>query len=108
MENRIKGAQLDLFADRLSTAAFRSNQLRLWLASAAYVLMHALRRIGLANTALARAWSEHDPPEADEDRRHRGRDCAAYEACNEQCLSPPKGEFRAARARLILLVIAGL
>jgi hypothetical protein len=53
-ENRIKEAQLDLFADRLSTATFRSNQLRLWLASAAYVLMHALRRIGLKNTALAR------------------------------------------------------
>ncbi len=55
MENRIKEAQLDLFADRLSTATFRANQLRLWLASAAYVLMHALRRIGLAGTALARA-----------------------------------------------------
>lgn len=55
MENRIKEAQLDLFADRLSTATFRANQLRLWLASAAYVLMHALRRIGLPGTALARA-----------------------------------------------------
>ncbi len=55
MENRIKEAQLDLFADRLSTATFRANQLRLWLASAAYVLMHALRRVGLAGTALARA-----------------------------------------------------
>jgi hypothetical protein len=54
-ENRIKEAQLDLFADRLSTATFRANQLRLWLASAAYVLMHALRRIGLKHTALARA-----------------------------------------------------
>lgn len=54
-ENRIKEAQLDLFADRLSTATFRANQLRLWLASAAYVLMHALRRVGLKNTALARA-----------------------------------------------------
>ena len=54
-ENRIKEAQLDLFADRLSTATFRSNQLRLWLASAAYVLMHALRRVGLQGTALARA-----------------------------------------------------
>jgi hypothetical protein len=39
----------------LSAATFRANQLRLWLASAAYVLMHALRRIGLKNTALARA-----------------------------------------------------
>jgi len=55
MENRIKEAQLNLFADRLSTATFRANQLRLWLASAAYVLMHALRRVGLAGTALARA-----------------------------------------------------
>ena len=55
MENRIKEAQLSLFADRLSTATFRANQLRLWLASAAYVLMHALRRIGLAGTDLARA-----------------------------------------------------
>lgn len=54
-ENRIKEAQLDLFADRLSAATFRANQLRLWLASAAYVLMHTLRRVGLKNTALARA-----------------------------------------------------
>ena len=55
MENRIKEAQLDLFADRLSAATFRANQLRLWLSSAAYVLMHALRRIGLVDTGLARA-----------------------------------------------------
>jgi hypothetical protein len=54
-ENRIKEAQLDLFADRLSTATFRANQLRLWLASSAYVLMHALRRIALAGTTLAHA-----------------------------------------------------
>lgn len=54
-ENRIKEAQLDLFADRLSAATFRANQLRLWLASAAYVLMHALRRVGLKGTSLARA-----------------------------------------------------
>ncbi|MDA8347794.1 MAG: IS1380 family transposase [Pseudomonadota bacterium] len=55
MENRIKEAQLNLFADRLSSETFRANQLRLWLSSAAYVLMHALRRIGLAGTVLARA-----------------------------------------------------
>lgn len=55
MENRIKEAQLNLFADRLSAETFRANQLRLWLSSAAYVLMHALRRIGLAGTELARA-----------------------------------------------------
>jgi hypothetical protein len=55
MENRIKEAQLNLFADRLSTETFRANQLRLWLSSAAYVLVHALRRVGLAGTRLARA-----------------------------------------------------
>jgi len=55
MENRIKEAQLNLFADRLSTESFRANQLRLWLSSAAYVLMHALRRIGLVATSMARA-----------------------------------------------------
>lgn len=57
-ENRIKEAQLDLFADRLSAATFRANQLRLWLASAAYVLMHALRRIGLKGTAMAKACAD--------------------------------------------------
>src|SRR3979411_2186086 len=31
MENRIKECQLDLFADRTSTATTRANQLRLWL-----------------------------------------------------------------------------
>ena len=33
----------------------RANQLRLWFASMAYVLLCALRRIGLANTQFARA-----------------------------------------------------
>jgi hypothetical protein len=55
MENRIKECQLDLFADRTSTASMRANQLRLWLASMAYVLICALRRIGLQNTQFAKA-----------------------------------------------------
>ncbi len=55
MENRIKEQQLDLFADRTSTATMRANQLRLYFASFAYVLMHGLRRLGLAGTPLARA-----------------------------------------------------
>ena len=55
MENRIKEQQLDLFADRTSAANMRVNQLRLYLSSAAYMLIHALRRLGLKNTALARA-----------------------------------------------------
>lgn len=55
MENRIKECQMDLFADRTSAATMRANQLRLWSASMAYVLMSALRRIGLAATDFARA-----------------------------------------------------
>jgi hypothetical protein len=55
MENRIKECQLDLFADRTSTATMRANQLRLWLASMAYVLLCGLRRIGLAHTQFAQA-----------------------------------------------------
>jgi hypothetical protein len=55
MENRIKEAQGDLFADRTSAATMRANQLRLWLASMAYVLICALRRIGLPHTQFAEA-----------------------------------------------------
>ena len=55
MENRIKEQQLMLFADRLSTAWLRSNQLRLWFSSLAYVLVHTVRRLGLSGTRLAHA-----------------------------------------------------
>ncbi len=55
MENRIKECQLDLFADRTSAATMRANQLRLWFASLAYVLLAALRRKALAHTQFAKA-----------------------------------------------------
>jgi hypothetical protein len=55
MENRIKECQLDLFADRTSAHTMRANQLRLWFASMAYVLIAALRRIGLKHTQFAQA-----------------------------------------------------
>jgi Transposase DDE domain group 1 len=55
MENRIKECQLDLYADRTSTATMRENQLRLWFASMAYVLLCALRRIALHHTPFAKA-----------------------------------------------------
>jgi Transposase DDE domain group 1 len=55
IENRIKEQQLDLFADRTSAATIRANQLRLWFASFAYVLLEALRRIGLRHTQFATA-----------------------------------------------------
>jgi hypothetical protein len=55
MENRIKECQLDLYADRTSAATMRANQLRLWFYSMAYVLLCALRRIGLHDTDFAQA-----------------------------------------------------
>jgi hypothetical protein len=47
MENRIKEQQLDLFASRVSAATMRANQVRLYFASFAYVLLCALRRLGV-------------------------------------------------------------
>ena len=55
MENRIKECQLDLFADRTSSATMQANQLRLWFASMAYVLLSELRRIALRHTQFADA-----------------------------------------------------
>jgi len=55
MENRIKEQQLDLFADRTSTAAIASNQIRLWLSAVAYCLINDLRELGLKATRLAKA-----------------------------------------------------
>ena len=57
MENRIK-EQYMLFAGRVSAATMRANQLRLSFSAMAYVLMQALRRIGLQATDLARAQVE--------------------------------------------------
>jgi len=54
MENRIK-EQLMLFADRTSTAFLRGNQIRLYFSSIAYLLLEALRRLGLKGTELAQA-----------------------------------------------------
>ena len=55
METRIKECQLDLFAGRASAATMRANQLRLWFASMACVLLCAPRRTGLAHTQFAEA-----------------------------------------------------
>jgi len=54
MENRIK-EQLQLFSDRTSCHEWWPNQFRLLLSSLAYVLMEAIRRLGLQGTELARA-----------------------------------------------------
>jgi Transposase DDE domain group 1 len=55
MENRIKEQQLFLFADRTSCNEMEANQLRLYFSSIAYILMHALRRVGLKGTELSTA-----------------------------------------------------
>lgn len=55
MENRIKEQQLDLFSDRTSCHSWWSNQFRLLLSSASYILIEAIRRLGLVGTELAKA-----------------------------------------------------
>jgi hypothetical protein len=55
MENVLKQQVLDLPGDRMSTHHLASNQLRLWLATLAYLLMERLRTLGLAGTELAQA-----------------------------------------------------
>jgi hypothetical protein len=55
MENRIKEQQLMLFADRTSADDMRANQIRLYLSSISYVLLGAMRRIGLVETSFERA-----------------------------------------------------
>jgi hypothetical protein len=55
MENVLKQQTLDLRADRMSTHYLASNQLRLWLAAFAYLLLERMRTLGLAGTELARA-----------------------------------------------------
>ena len=54
-ENRIKEAQVGLFATRTSCQQFQSNQLRMLLAALAYVLIKRLRALALQGTALATA-----------------------------------------------------
>ena len=55
MENVLKQQVLDLKADRMSTHYLASNQLRLWLAALAYLLLERVRTIGCRETQLARA-----------------------------------------------------
>ena len=54
-ENRIKEAQVGLFATRTSCHYLQSNQLRMLLAALGYVLIERLRALALVGTALAKA-----------------------------------------------------
>ena len=58
MENRLKEQKLGLKSDRTSTHTFEGNQLRLWFASIAYILMNALREKCLVNTEFKNATVE--------------------------------------------------
>jgi hypothetical protein len=55
MENTLKQQVLDLEADRLSTHYLASNQLRLWFATLAYLLLERMRAWALRGTELERA-----------------------------------------------------
>lgn len=55
MENVLKQQVLDLAGDQMSTHYLASNQLRLWLATFAYLLLERVRARGLGGTELARA-----------------------------------------------------
>ncbi len=55
MENVLKQQVLDLPGDRMSMHDLAGNQLRLWLATLAYLLLERLRSVYLSGTELARA-----------------------------------------------------
>ena len=55
MENYIKDHKRFLHSDRTSCHRFEANQFRLFLHSAAYVLMHTLKTQGLRGTAWSRS-----------------------------------------------------
>lgn len=54
-ENRIKEAQVGLFATRTSCHHFAANQLRVLLAALAYVLIERMRALALQGSELASA-----------------------------------------------------
>jgi hypothetical protein len=55
MENRIKELKLHLFSGRTSCHCFTANRFRLFLSSAAYVLLETIRRTALHGTSMATA-----------------------------------------------------
>ena len=55
MENRIKEQQQDLFADRTSTMAMASNQLRLWFSAFTHLILSRMQAEVLPGTPLAKA-----------------------------------------------------
>jgi hypothetical protein len=58
-ENRIKEAQVGLFATRTSCHHFAANQLRVLLAALAYVLIERMRTLGLQGTRAGHRAGRH-------------------------------------------------
>ena len=58
MENRIKEQKLGLFSDRMSAHSWWTNQFRMLLSAAAYILLEEMRSRALAGTRLAKAQVE--------------------------------------------------
>lgn len=53
-ENMIKQMTLDLDADRVSSSWMAANQMRVWFAAFAYLLLDRLRNVGLKGSELAK------------------------------------------------------
>lgn len=58
MENRIKEQKLFMYADRLSTQMIRSNQLRLWFSTIAYIFMLLMRKQSYGDDVFSKAQAE--------------------------------------------------
>ena len=79
MENRIKEQQLDLFADRTSTATMHANQLRLYFASFAYVLMQDAASRRTRRNAAGQGAVRHDSRQAAQGRCAGARQRAPHQ-----------------------------
>jgi hypothetical protein len=90
MENRIKECQLDLYAGRTSTATLRANQLRLWFASMAYVLLCAVRRIGCNIRDLPTRPAEPFVSSSSRSARSCASACAASRSRWRRAVPPPR------------------
>ena len=106
MENRIKEQQLGLFADRTSAATMRANQLRLYLSSAAYMLMHALTRPPSITKWLAHnpQTPSHEVKALESRRESRRNDSETTRSqdgescrCSRQCMNNPGSRTRSYR-----------
>ena len=89
MENRIKECRGDLFADRTSTTTMQVNQLRLWLASFAYVFVLRAQARRPCPHAVCRGHVRHDPAQS-QARRPRARQRAPDQICARLCRMAPR------------------